>query len=69
VNDKVKKQRKALTMKQFMSCIEEVYIHALQKGKNMDDSYVDWFIDLLEGLKKRFVTPKLLFCSPYAPRK
>jgi len=48
VNDKVKRKRKTLTLKQFLSCAEEVYIHALQRGGKVDEAYADWFIDLLE---------------------
>ena len=49
VNAKVKAKRKSLSLKQFINCSEEVYIHALQKGGTVDEAYADWFIDLLDG--------------------
>lgn len=49
VNAKVHQMGKILTLKQFLSCVEEVYIHALQRGKSVDEAYADWFINLLEN--------------------
>lgn len=49
VNEKLKRKRKTLTLKQLLNCVEEVYIHAFQNGNNVDEAYADWFIDLLEG--------------------
>lgn len=49
VNAKLSKKRKRLSLKQFLDCVEEVYIHGLQRGESVDEAYADWFIDLLEG--------------------
>ncbi len=49
VNGKVLQKRKMLSLRQFLDCVEEVYVHALQKGGGVDEGYADWFIDLLEG--------------------
>ena len=48
VNGKVFQKRKKLSLRQFLDCVEEVYIHALQKDGGVDGGYADWFIDLLE---------------------
>ena len=49
VNGKLLQKRKKLSLRQFLDCVEEVYVHALQKGCGVDEEYADWFIDLLEG--------------------
>ena len=48
VNDKLSRKRKNLSFRQCLNCVEEVYIHALQKGGTVDEAYADWFIELLE---------------------
>ena len=36
-------------LRQFLNCVEEFYIHGFQKGGAIDETYADWFIDLLDG--------------------
>lgn len=49
VNNKVKTKNKLLSLKQFINAAEEIYIHSLQRGDDIDEAYADWFIDLLES--------------------
>lgn len=48
VNDKLQQKGSALTVEHVLACIEEVYIHSLQRNsEKVDQEFVDWFIDLL----------------------
>lgn len=49
VNNKVTTKNKLLSLKQFINAAEEIYIHSLQRGDDIDEAYADWFIDLLES--------------------
>lgn len=48
VNGTVLQKRKKLSLRQFLDCVEEVYIHAFQKDSGVDERYADWFVDLLD---------------------
>ena len=48
INAKVKQKRKSLTLKQFLNCIQDTYIHAIQNGGSFDKSYADWCVELLK---------------------
>lgn len=47
VNNALKNKENKLTIEQFMSCIQEIYLHSLQKApKHMDEEFAEWWIDL-----------------------
>ncbi|MBP6951577.1 MAG: helix-turn-helix transcriptional regulator [Alphaproteobacteria bacterium] len=47
VNNALKNKENKLTIEQFMSCIQEIYLHSLQKDPNhMDEEFAEWWIDL-----------------------
>jgi len=47
VNEALKHKDNALTIEQFMSCIEEIYLHSLQKDPSkIDKEFAEWWVDL-----------------------
>lgn len=49
VNKKIKQDELHLTVHQVLTCVEEIYIHSLQKNlTKADQDFADWFMDLLE---------------------
>jgi len=49
LNKKFDEKGIKVTIKQYISCVEEVYIHSLQKDpRKVDLDFVDWFVDLIE---------------------
>jgi transcriptional regulator with XRE-family HTH domain len=48
VKGKIHQKEKKLRLRQFLDCVEEIYIHALYKDGGIDEGYEDRFIDLLE---------------------
>ncbi len=50
VNEKIKKENLHLTVQQTLTCIEEIYLHSLQKKQQtIDPLFADWFLNLLGG--------------------
>jgi len=48
VNQKIAQTDVKLTTHQTLICVEEVFLHSLQKdSEEVDDAFVDWFIDLV----------------------
>ena len=48
LNQKIDEKHLSLSVKQFLTCVEEIYLHALQsKEPAVDQVFVDWFIDLM----------------------
>ena len=46
VNHALKNKENKLTIEQFMSCVQEIYLHSLQKDPNhMDEEFAQWCID------------------------
>jgi transcriptional regulator with XRE-family HTH domain len=42
------KQRKNLTVEQFLTCVREVYLHSLQKDPTkVDQDFAEWFMGLM----------------------
>lgn len=47
VNTALKNKENKLTIEQFMSCIQEIYLHSLQKDPSqIDEEFAEWWIDL-----------------------
>lgn len=47
VNAALKNKENKLTIEQFMSCIQEIYLHSLQKDPSqIDEEFAEWWIDL-----------------------
>ncbi|MBX9804818.1 MAG: helix-turn-helix transcriptional regulator [Alphaproteobacteria bacterium] len=50
IDAKVKKENHNLTIGQILTCVEETYLHSLQKGLNkVDKDFADWFMGLVSG--------------------
>lgn len=48
VNAKIKHEKRSLTLQQTLTCVEEVYFHALQRNeKTFDPTFLDWFMEKL----------------------
>lgn len=48
VNNKGRQENKRLTIKQTMTCIEEIYLYSLEKDPTkMDQDFAEWFFDLV----------------------
>ena len=53
IDAKVSKEKHKLTTHQVLTCIEETYIHSLQKGLNkVDKDFAEWFMGLITMKKK-----------------
>ena len=49
MNDKLTSEKKAPTLHQALTSIEEIYLHSLQNNsQKIDERFADWFIDLIE---------------------
>jgi transcriptional regulator with XRE-family HTH domain len=47
VNTALKNKENKLTIEQFISCIQEIYLHSLQKDPSqIDEEFAEWWIDL-----------------------
>ncbi|EKE09528.1 MAG: hypothetical protein ACD_16C00144G0005 [uncultured bacterium] len=47
VNHALKEKENNLTIEQFISCVEEIYLHSLQKDpKKVDKNFAEWWVDL-----------------------
>ena len=47
VNAALKEKENELSIEQFISCIEEIYLHSLQKNpSHMDQEFAEWWVDL-----------------------
>lgn len=47
VNSALEETENNLTLEQFVSCIEEIYLHSLQKDpRKVDQKFAEWWIDL-----------------------
>ncbi|MDP3441511.1 MAG: hypothetical protein Q8T08_01515 [Ignavibacteria bacterium] len=43
----MKQKENELSIEQFISCIEEIYLHSLQKdSSHMDKEFAEWWVDL-----------------------
>lgn len=50
INSILSKSSKEITIRQALTCIEEVYVHALKNGANKpDEEFASWFIDLIQS--------------------
>ncbi len=48
VNHKGRQENKRMTIKQTMTCIEEIYLYSLEKDPTkMDQDFAEWFFDLV----------------------
>jgi transcriptional regulator with XRE-family HTH domain len=48
VNEYVQKQKKDLTIDQFLTSVKEIYLHSLQKDpKKVDRDFAKWFMGLM----------------------
>lgn len=48
VDTKVSKEKLNLTVHQVLTCIEETYLHSLQKGlSKVDKDFADWFMGVV----------------------
>ena len=48
LNQKIEEKHLSLSIKQFLTCVEEIYLHALQsKELAVDQVFVDWFLELM----------------------
>lgn len=48
VNNKGSQENKRMTIKQTMTCIEEIYLYSLTRNpKKMDQDFAEWFFDLV----------------------
>lgn len=48
VNKKAQERQSYLTNYQILNCIQEVYLHSLQKEPpHIDQEFVDWYMDLI----------------------
>lgn len=48
VNAKINREKRSFTLQQALTCVEEVYFHALQKNRNtFDPDFLDWFVEKL----------------------
>ena len=48
VDSKVTKGKHRLTNKQVLICIEEIYLHSLQKGtQKVDQDFAEWFMEMV----------------------
>lgn len=48
VNEKIKQEKKEIPIKQVFVCIEEIYLHSLQKDPaKVDQIFAEWFFDLV----------------------
>lgn len=49
LNQRIDEKHLTLSIKQFLTCIETVYLHAMQsKGLEVDHTFADWFVDLVK---------------------
>lgn len=47
VNNTLKTKEHDLTIDQFINCIEEIYLHSLQKDPHkIDEEFAEWWVDL-----------------------
>ena len=47
VNNALKNKENKLTIEQFMSCLQEIYLHSLQKNPSqVDEEFAEWWVDL-----------------------
>ncbi|MBP9674327.1 MAG: helix-turn-helix transcriptional regulator [Bacteriovoracaceae bacterium] len=47
VNDALKSKENKLTIEQFINCIQEIYLHSLQKDPTkVDEEFAEWWVDL-----------------------
>lgn len=47
VNKTLAEKEHSLTIEQFVSCLEEIYLHSLQKSpQKVDEQFAEWWIDL-----------------------
>lgn len=50
VNDKIKNEKLKLTRQQVLTCVEEIYIHSLQRNrKTIDSEFTAWFFGLMRN--------------------
>lgn len=50
LNDQMAHQESNLTVKQVLTCIEEIYLHSLQTNPTkVDQGFGEWFIDLISN--------------------
>lgn len=48
VNDKIASDKKAPTIHQVLTSIEEIYLHSIQNNsQKIDQEFADWFVDLM----------------------
>ena len=48
VNNKGRQENKRITIKQTMTCIEEIYLYSLERDPTkMDQDFAEWFFDLV----------------------
>ncbi len=48
INDNVQKNNYQITIKQTFTCIEEIYLHSLQKDPTkVAEDFAEWFLDLV----------------------
>lgn len=48
INDKLKGKEKNILIQQVLNCVEEIYIHSLQRTPpEIDKNFVDWYIGLM----------------------
>jgi transcriptional regulator with XRE-family HTH domain len=48
VNDKLRSNTSSISTQQALTCIEEIYLHSLQKDPSkVDQDFADWFIELM----------------------
>lgn len=48
VNEKINQEKKIIPVKQVLVCIEEIYLHSLQKDPTkIDQPFAEWFFELV----------------------
>lgn len=48
INNRMQQEENKFTVKQVLTCIEEIYLHSLQKdATKVDQKFAEWFIDLM----------------------
>ena len=48
LNQKIEEKNLILSVKQFLTCVEAVYLHALQReAPSVDSAFANWFVDLV----------------------
>ena len=49
IDTKVSKGKHTLTNQQILTCIEEIYLHSLQKAtQKVDQDFAEWFMEMVE---------------------